>query len=796
MGSLQAIRFLQIILESLRNPDCGQPEQRLFTFEKPHTCAHCETVQLDLHVKNQVTFTCWHCLQNGVGKVTESGEYVCSNCGRPSGASGREDLVYTATLDHNIPQAVDAAQSGCELYRWITAKTARYITAVAKKWETQEVMDAIAANYRFKVSGLEFMYPGQESQDGRCVLNFQLVCVSAIAEDIRENSISLGSLPAWAAAGDPASKYILSRPYGLDVTSRESMRFAKDCFSVCMDRHSWCRTDQIGYLALDRKADKILPREKVDFSDVPTRLIDVGTSDSLQVRLVETADDSEALMRGISEAGFMALSYCWGGDQQAKLLEAKVAHYKRSIDPTTLSQTLQDAIWVARTTGFRYLWIDSLCIIQDDVDGQGNNPDKAMEITRMASYYGRATITLSAASSEKAVDGFLGVRKDASLALGPIQIQLRSKNTGEPIGRVYLVEGYDLSSTEPITTRAWTLQESMLSRRILIFGSHQVYWSCLNSFGGCGGNISTLVNRTIPGVESLVKGIYPAGSLLDQPTWGQWGDIVKDYTKRQLGREGDKLWAVAALAQHLVSMSKARGEDPAYAAGLLVNQAIAGTWLPQLLWHPVTPNARRPTTERAPSWSWASVDGPVVVPSWENRLTEYGAVKDWEVDLLVEAAPYGAVSGGRMTLAAKVQPMSRAQAASEVSWGDWGDGTQFDDPYDRGPWGKEEGSEDGWALILLADCPEDRLLIEVDLKSKQPESLNLLLVAMLPVSTGRVVGVQGLLVRPDAGGSSGEPYKRLGSFQLRAGPGQTGGRPGSSVFKFFEGAETRTLLIV
>ncbi|KAK3376142.1 heterokaryon incompatibility protein-domain-containing protein [Lasiosphaeria ovina] len=794
MGSLQAIAFLQRVRERLRYPDRGPPEPRPFTFENPHSCTHCETAHLDLQVTERV-FICWDCQHKGVGNVTDGGGYVCSNCGRPFGTSGGHDLWYTATLDHNVSQAVDAARSGCELYRWIATKTARYIPAVAKRWEAPEVMDAIAAHCRFEVSGLSSLGP---DQDGRCVLSFRLVCPGAVPEHLRTNSMVLGELPAWAAAGDPASEYILSRPYGLDVTSQQSMRFAKHCFSVCMDRHTWCRTDQIRHLALDREAEEILPRETVSFGDVPTRLIDVGTSDSPRLRLVETADDNGALMGDVSEAGFMALSYCWGGDQQAKLLAAKVADYKCSIDPARLPRTLQEAVWVARTTGFRYLWVDSLCIHQDDLDGHGNNPDKATEITRMASYYGRAAVTLCAASSERAVDGFLRVRKDAGLALGPVQMRLRSKAAGHaPIGCVFLVDEPDAPPAEPITTRGWTLQESLLSRRILIFARRQLYWSCLNSFGGCGGSITALTNRTIPGVQSLVDGIYPAGSLIEQPTWAQWGVIVADYTRRGLGREGDKLWAVAALAQHMAAMSRARGEDPAYAAGLLVDQAEPGMWLPQLLWHPVTPDARRPGTARAPSWSWASVDGPVVVPSWEPRLAEYAAVKAWEVDLLVEAAPYGALSGGRMTLAAKVQPLSRAQAASAVSWGDWSRGTQLDDLYDAGPWGKTEGSEYGWALVLLADCAEDRRMIEADLESKEPRSADPLLVAMLPLTTGELVGVQGLLVRQDAGGTgtSGGSYRRLGGFQLRAGS-QAGGRPESSLFKFFEEAETKNLRLV
>ena len=795
MASLQAITFLQDVRESLRHPDPDPSEQRPFTFEKPHTCTHCETVQVELEIQEQGTFTCIGCIKNAVRKVPETGEYTCSNCGRHFGPSSKDTLLYTATLDHNIPQAVDAAQSGCEMYRWITAETARHMPTVANKWETQEVMDAIAASCRFEISGFEYMYTGKEPKNRGALLNFQLVCPSTISEDIQENSISLGSLPVWAAARDPASKYFPSRPYELDVTSQESMRFAKDCFSACMDRHNWCRSDQIGYVALDRKVNQVLPREEVSFGDVPTRLIDVGTSNSPLLRLVETADDNGSLMEHVSNAGFMALSYCWGGEQQAKLLEDKVADYKRSINPVMLSQTLQDAVWVARTTGFRYLWIDSLCIHQDDVDGQGNNPDKALEITRMASYYGRATITLCAASSERAADGFLEVRKDVSLAFGPVVIQLRSKDTGHAIGRVYLVEENKEPWAEAITTRGWTLQESLLSRRMLIFGRHHVYWSCLNSFGGCGGSISTLVNRTTPGVEFLDNGISPAGSMIAQPTERQWANIVKEYTTRNLGREGDKLWAVAALAQHMVSMSKARGEDPVYAAGLLVNQAKPGTWLAQLLWHPVTPDSKRPMIERAPSWSWASVDGPVEVPSGQKGPREYAAVKDWEVDLLVKAAPYGGLSGGRMTLAAKMQPMSRVRAASTVSWGDWGDVAHLDDHYYYGPWGREEGSENRWVLVLLADCPDDRKTIEVDLKNKDPERSNLLLVAILPLEMAMLVGVQGLVVSPAVGDSSGGSYRRVGGFQLRAGR-QTRERPESGVFRFFGEAETKPLRIV
>jgi len=788
METLQTIAFLQDIRERLRNAE--PPEEKSFTFGQPHTCSHCETAQLSLRVGRDIV-RCWTCGHEGVGRLTDKDEYVCVECGRPFGTSGGDSMIYSATLDHNVPQAAGAARSGCELYRWIVTKTARYILAVAKKWETEKVMDAIATHCRYEISGLSSMGPGQ---DGRCVLSFVLACHNAATEGVHAGATYLGHLPVWAASGDPSAKYILSRPYERDVKSPASIQFARGCFRACMERHNWCRTDQIGHLILDRKAEEVLPREKVRFGDIPTRLIDVGLSDSLRLRLVETADNNGALMADVSKAGFMALSYCWGGDQQAKLLEARVADYKRGIDLAMLPLTLREAVWVARETGFRYLWIDSLCIQQDDRDGQGNNPDKAIEITRMASYYGRATITLCAASAEMAVDGFLAARDDATFAAGPVRIQLTSKEARQPIGYVYLVEESDPPPTEPTTTRGWTLQESLLSRRILIFGRRQLYWSCLNSFGGCGGDIVKLTDRTIPGVQSLVDGIYPAGSMIDQPTWAQWGVIVQDYTKRELGRDGDKLWAVSALAQHMAAMSKTRGEDPAYAAGLLVDQAEPGTWLPQLLWHPITLDSKRPSTYRAPSWSWASVDGSVTVPSWRSRLAEYAAVESWGVDPLVPAAPYGALSSGHIYLAAKVRLMSRAQASSKVSWAVHRHGAEFGDAYDYGPWGAEEGSESRWALILLADSPEDKKTIEAGLKGNNPEGSGLLLVGLLQLTTGELVGVRGILVTPDGVCDSDGSYKRVGSFQLRAG-NQFGGRPGSSVFKFFQDAEELRLRI-
>jgi len=322
-----------------------------------------------------------------------------------------------------------------------------------------------------------------------------------------------------------------------------------------------------------------------------------------------------------------------------------------------------------------------------------------------------------------------------------------------------------------------------------------VYWSCINSHGGCGGSSIALADRVFPGFESVVNGIYPIGSLVGLPTLRQWGAIVGDYTNRSLGREGDKLWAVSALAQHMVSASKARGEDAAYVAGLLVDQAEPETWLLQLLWYPLAQDTKRPRLYRAPSWSWASIDGPVESPPWQSDMIHYAAVENWKVTPLVEAAPYGALSSGHLIFSAKVHNLSRMRAVSSMSWGSWGHHDLSTRSWESGPWGKIEGSESKWVLILVVDCPVDRKMVETSLNNGETGSSSLFLAAVLTLSGGVLAGVQGLLVRSNANGSSDGPCRRLGSFQLRAGK-QDRRRPESSVLRFFNEAETRRLRIL
>ena len=127
---------------------------------------------------------------------------------------------------------------------------------------------------------------------------------------------------------------------------------------------------------------------RISMNILPSRVIDVE-----KICLHET--------EGRETGNYVALSYCWGGDQKMKTTKENIASKKISIKLEHLPRTLQDAIQVCRQLAIRYLWIDALCIIQD------NDDDKTRELSQMALIYNRATLVVSASRAQSVYDGFL-----------------------------------------------------------------------------------------------------------------------------------------------------------------------------------------------------------------------------------------------------------------------------------------------------------------------------------------------------------------------------------------------------
>lgn len=325
----------------------------------------------------------------------------------------------------------------------------------------------------------------------------------------------------------------------------------------------------------------------------------------------------------IEDLPYATLSYCWGGDQEGKTLRANLPSRLDGFGLRDQPKTIQDAVTTSRALGIRFIWIDSLCIVQDDDD------DKVHEITRMHDIYRYSYLTISASRAYSSQEGFLNHCKPVD----PIRLAYRGPDGS--LGSVIL------SSTdmvrEPIHSRAWTLQEHALSARLLIFGTFGMRWVCRAGPRSDGEqeNSGHFRNRIAEHLDAPAS----ASNLV-----GEWHDLVVGYSSRALTNVDDRLPAISAMA----TMHSTVRKDSQY---------LAGVWsdsLPRdLLWNVFSivnwAGGLRDQHSSFPSWSWASVRGPIggFTPMEREDVVTLSVIHS-DVTLQNAAAPFGQVESGRL----------------------------------------------------------------------------------------------------------------------------------------------------
>lgn len=536
-------------------------------------------------------------------------------------------------------------------------------------------------------------------------------------------------------------------------------RTPKRWLSECQRNHSKCHA----YVRSIEQAER------------PSRLIDVGPPDgSIDPWLDE---------RPVS-GPYLTLSYCWGDRATiTRTTSETLAHFKRRMPMSTLSQIFQDAIAVTRSMSVRYIWIDALCILQD------SSEDVAKELGKMADIYAASLFTISASISTSGMSTLFESRKLYNM----IQLPRTASQNGHPsyiTNQVF----HNFASDVPrghLGTRGWCFQERLLAPRLLHFGRDQRHWECHEGiWSECSserqwydestdrddGNFrETLLSIS---QAPFAEDWRPSGEELgqdanvrlaavwkdmqerverlrlenvararDRPTesaqrkqhYDSWYKLVSAYSRRSLTQSTDKLPALAGAASRFNDSLK-----DSYAAGIWTGDLMNGLLWSRRSFERVEVDEstfRRPgiggrceQTRRAPSWSWPSVDGAV---NWVNERDGLEFLKNAAVMMLPDPNKnYGEPDFAALRLRGipielqKISSLRHSIGGCEEPFSDledWFDTVperhrpqaDFDDPYVEGLL-REAGSTRPLYFLLLSAVPPQSGTHEVEGRATQP----------------------------------------------------------------------------
>ncbi|KAI1774428.1 HET-domain-containing protein [Hypoxylon cercidicola] len=379
---------------------------------------------------------------------------------------------------------------------------------------------------------------------------------------------------------------LCSIPTG-DTSSSAALQQAKAWLRDCTEQHDSC--------------------DKGEEQEAPSRLIDTQTNEGQDVKLVELDGTT---------CRYVCLSHCWGRTDSIKTTKGTLPQRKEGIRWDVLCPTFQDVVSIVRQLGLRYLWIDSLCIVQDD------NEDWEKESSKMASIYGSAYLTIAATKSPNHDGGCFAemkpqfqAREVSVTTSGEEKLTLFFRQSLPHCTR--LICSPEQAGEFPLLDRGWVFQERLLSPRVLHFQNNELSWECLSeSLCECNEpdesipmapirapfrHAFSLSTRQSPKVDHA----RVFGKDSPRAIANRWHELVQEYSGLKMTFQKDILPALSGLARHMASL---RGNEP-YAAGLW-----SGTIFIDMLWFAEDDQARRPDEWRGPTWSWVSTTSAVKYP--------------------------------------------------------------------------------------------------------------------------------------------------------------------------------------
>jgi hypothetical protein len=401
------------------------------------------------------------------------------------------------------------------------------------------------------------------------------------ASSFVELRVLVSSTTRWQRYYLLASPNANSCPWDLEVAPRiygarslnSAVQRIEHWMKDCICSHERCHLSE----AVDSEESSILP----------SRLLDVWHG-SGYVRLIETSEGQRGR--------YICLSHRWGSKScpEFRTEKSTLEAYKKGIDFTRLPKLFAQVVQVVRQLGINYLWIDSLCIVQDDYD------DWNRESAKMGTIYKNGYLTIAAARSRHCGDDLFSPASAFETIHGNNQQGESFSLLLNPYGKsfapasVYHPNRESVDQLNPLSSRAWVFQERYLSRRVVYFREHELVWECQKEMCcECGFEYSG-----VPDWEQFVKKEFTYAA--SNPDF--WHKIVRIYTRLDMTQVADRLKALLGFANEVQKKREGR-----YLAGLWEDSILQ-----DLCW--VCRDASVPIRlerlkEVAPTWSWGSIEG-------------------------------------------------------------------------------------------------------------------------------------------------------------------------------------------
>lgn len=477
---------------------------------------------------------------------------------------------------------------------------------------------------------------------------------------------------------------------------------------------------------------------------VPRRLLDIGGCKTTSARLIES--DKKIFVRyWKTQLRYATLSYCWGGSLSMITTKAnKREHETTGIDVHNMPATFQDAIYIVKKLGIRYIWIDALCIVQDDQD------DWEAESVAMCDVFAHSKVTICAAKCSSPEEHFLLRPTDELLSLH-FRSTLRPHISGQYSIRLeprhVSPASQDLENSAWIS-RAWVWQEQITSTRQLVFGNKTLQFRC---------NRGTLLED---GRQALN---HPTmDSLYNPETWRMAMEI---YSSRMLTYASDRLKAIAGVANFIQNYYFEGTTTPSYLVGLWKNEEFEV----QLRWVCNQPSIslaelfgllRDGKQYIAPSWSWVSRNTGIRHLNRGDH-TEFQVIKS-DLKASHKSAMVSVAFGSSITLSGKFRRTPVEPSSGRLMTNFW-------------PPRWEASSNYGLTEFWLDWVPK---INDIEESTSQRQLYLLLTCVFDKLSKGSCDSVGGLIIAPAMDPGTGSAfYYRVGVFEHKGDIGMLTSEP-------------------